>query len=115
MNDQNLPGGLLGGGDPTPEDLQTFMQDLTFGETLPDSILPDEAAEVMVVRSLRLPPDLDERIREIAAERGLKWSVLVRQWIEQEVAALDDDVPISRADALRALASLRPIGRSPAA
>jgi hypothetical protein len=37
-------------------------------------------------------------------------STLVREWIELELTALEDDQPISRADALRALASLLPLG-----
>ena len=37
-------------------------------------------------------------------------SALVREWIELELTALEHDQPISRADALRALASLRPLG-----
>jgi hypothetical protein len=35
---------------------------------------------------------------------------LIREWIEQELAALDHDEPISRADALRALARVRAVG-----
>jgi hypothetical protein len=37
-------------------------------------------------------------------------STLVREWIELELAGLENDQPISRADALRALARLRPLG-----
>jgi len=37
-------------------------------------------------------------------------STLVREWIELELTALEQDQPISRADALRALAALRPLG-----
>jgi len=33
---------------------------------------------------------------------------LIREWIELELAGLEDDQPISRADALRAVAALRP-------
>ena len=42
--------------------------------------------------------------------RGVPTSTLVREWIELELTALEDDQPISRADALRALAALRPMG-----
>jgi len=64
----------------------------------------------MVVRSLRLPTDLDQRVKAVAQARGVAMSALVREWIELELAALEQDQPISRADALRALASLRPLG-----
>jgi hypothetical protein len=37
-------------------------------------------------------------------------STLVREWMELELSALEQDQPISRADALRALAALRPLG-----
>jgi predicted DNA-binding protein len=62
----------------------------------------------MVVRSLRLPLDLDQRLKTAAA--GVPTSTLIREWIELELTALDNDQPISRADALRALATLRPLG-----
>lgn len=38
-------------------------------------------------------------------------STLIREWIEPELTALDHDEPISRADALRALAGVRAVGR----
>jgi predicted DNA-binding protein len=65
---------------------------------------------VMVVRSLRLPVELDRRVKAAAEKRGVPTSTLVREWIELELTALENDQPISRADALRALAALRPIG-----
>jgi hypothetical protein len=40
----------------------------------------------------------------------LPMSTLLREWIELELTALEHDQPISRADALRALAALRPLG-----
>jgi predicted DNA-binding protein len=65
---------------------------------------------VMIVRSLRLPFELDQRLKAAAQRRGVPTSTLVREWIELELTALEDDQPISRADALRALAALRPMG-----
>ena len=85
------------------------MDGLTFSEESAE-LPPPPAEPVMVVRSLRLPTDLDQRVKAVAQARGVPMSALVREWIELELAALEQDQPISRADALRALASLRPLG-----
>jgi predicted DNA-binding protein len=69
----------------------------------------------MVVRSIRLPVELHERIKKVAGDRGVPATTLIREWIELELSAVEDDQPISRADALRALASLRPLGDNHAA
>ena len=73
---------------------------------VPDEPLPT----AVVVRSLRLPSALDRRLRAVAGQRGIPASTLVRQWVEAELAALEDDQLISRADAVRALATVRPSG-----
>lgn len=36
----------------------------------------------MVTRGLRLPVDLDRRVRERAQSAEVSWSALVREWIE---------------------------------
>jgi predicted DNA-binding protein len=93
-----------------PEDIRDFMESLEFdGEAAEDEVPPRDAP-VMVVRSLRLPSELDQRLKAVARRRGVPTSTLVREWIELELTALEDDQPISRADALRALAALRPMG-----
>ena len=93
-----------------PDDVQPFMDELQFSDE--PAQLPPRPADttVMVVRSLRLPLELDRRLKAAAAKRGVAMSTLVREWIELELAALEQDQPISRADALRALAGLRPLG-----
>jgi predicted DNA-binding protein len=93
-----------------PEDIRDFMDSLEFGEDVAEDELPPRDAPVMVVRSLRLPFELDQRLKAAAQRRGVPTSTLVREWIELELTALEDDQPISRADALRALATLRPMG-----
>ena len=93
-----------------PEDVRAFMESLEFGADATEEELPPRSAPVMVVRSLRLPFELDRRVKAAAERRGVPTSTLVREWIELELTALEDDQPISRADALRALATLRPIG-----
>ncbi len=69
---------------------------------------PDDADDTLVVTSLRIPLGLHTRLKAYAAEHGVKPSVLIRQWIELHLAA-EDDRPILLADAIRALAALRPV------
>jgi len=94
----------------TPDEVAAFLNDLTILDEAPpaDIPLPPADNEVMVVTSLRLPLELHERLKAAAEARGKPFSTLVREWIEMELANLENDQPISRADALRALATLRP-------
>ncbi len=85
---------------------------------VPESeVPPRELAEqpTTVVTSLRIPLDLYQRIKAVAESRGTTMGALLREWAELELTALENDQPISRADALRALASLRPLGSDHAA
>jgi predicted DNA-binding protein len=93
-----------------PEDIRAFMESLEFDGDAAEDEVPPRGAPVMVVRSLRLPFELDQRLKAAAKRRGVPTSTLVREWIALEPTALEDDQPISRADALRALAALRPMG-----
>jgi hypothetical protein len=89
--------------------------DLTYvdtGESEADLLakLPPVAEDVddmLVVTSLRIPLGLHNRLKEYATGHNTKPSVLIRQWIELHLSA-DDDRPILLADAIRALASVRP-------
>jgi hypothetical protein len=69
--------------------------------------VPEDVDDMLVVTSLRIPLSLNNRLKEYATAHGVKPSVLIRQWIELHLSA-DDDRPILLADAIRALASLRP-------
>jgi len=51
--------------------------------TEPIEVLP----EVMVSRSLRLPTNVFDELTAIAADRGIAWSTLVRQWVIEGIAA----------------------------
>ncbi len=66
----------------------------------PDSDVP------MVSRSLRLPVDLDERVRELAEVRGIGATTLMRQFIEAGVAEMDETAVVPLADVHQALAAL---------
>ena len=93
-----------------PAGLSDLMAGLTFGADAPPPPRPnDEATPVMVVRSERWPLELDERLRAAAKARGISRSQLLREWVELQLAELEQDQPISRADLLRAIAGLRPI------
>jgi predicted DNA-binding protein len=80
-----------------------------FGRAGHVELPPPPDGESMVVRSLRLPLELEQRVKAAASVRKVPVSVLLREWIEQSLTALEDDQPISRADALRAVAALRPL------
>ncbi|WP_159080560.1 ribbon-helix-helix protein, CopG family [Nocardia suismassiliense] len=97
----------------TPQGVDELMDSLVFDDApvreadVPPPMTPGE--DIMVVRSLRLPLDMDQSIKAEAQARGISMSELIRDWLAVELAALADDQPISRADALRALAGVRPI------
>ncbi|HET8657390.1 MAG TPA: hypothetical protein VFM55_00135 [Micromonosporaceae bacterium] len=67
---------------------------------VPDTDVP------MVSRSLRLPVDMDQRIREAAEARGIGATTLMRQFIEAGLAELDDSAVVPLADVRRVLATL---------
>jgi predicted transcriptional regulator len=67
----------------------------------------EDVDDMLVVTSLRIPMGLNNRLKEYAAVHNTKPSVLIRQWIELHLTA-DDDRPILLADAIRALAAVRP-------
>ncbi|MFQ6392582.1 CopG family transcriptional regulator [Nocardia sp. KC 131] len=98
-----------------PGDIQDFLAGLEFGD---DPVGPAEAPPVLrddavtVTTSLRIPFELHQRVKKAAETRNVTMSALIRDWIELELAALENDQPISRADALRALAALHPLRQS---
>lgn len=106
----------------TPEEAQEFMANLTFDQpATPEeeadllATLPPPGSEVMVVRSVRLPVETELAVEAAAKAAGVPKTVWIRQAIETAlVMQAEEDQPISRADALRALTLLRPV-RRPAA
>jgi hypothetical protein len=73
----------------------------------PPRELADQPA--MVVTSLRMPVDLYQRLKAAADRRGTTMAALLRGWAEMELAAEENDRPISRLAALRALTSVPPL------
>lgn len=83
-----------------------------YGRTVDaDEVPPRELAEqpTTVVTSLRMPLDLYQRLKAAADRRGTTMSALLRAWAEVELAAEENDRPISRLEAIRALSSLPPL------
>jgi predicted DNA-binding protein len=73
----------------------------------PPAELPTPDTDVpMMSRSLRMPVDTYERVRDAADARGIGVTTLMRQWIEAGLADLDDSATVSLADVRRALAAL---------
>ena len=103
----------------TAGEVADFMDSLTFepapGPTEQKELLealPPAGSEVMVVRSLRIPLQMDEAVAAAAKAAGVPKTTWIRQAIEMALAVQsEDDQPISRADALRALTLLRPVRR----
>lgn len=100
----------------TPEEVAAFMDGLTFepAPAHPDeaallNALPPPGSSVMVVRSMRLPLELDQAVAAAAKAAEIPKTTWIRQAIEMSLAVqAEDDQPISRAEALRALTLLRP-------
>jgi len=100
----------------TPDELGAFMDDLAFDpapaadeEAALLRSLPPAGSDVMVVRSLRLPAELDQAVAAAAKAAEMPKTTWIRQAIEMALAVqAEDDQPISRAEALRALTLLRP-------
>jgi hypothetical protein len=99
-----------------PDEVRDLMGNLTFeppptrdDEEALLASLPPAGSDVMVVRSLRLPIEVDDAIAAAAKDAGVPKSTWIRLAIETALAMQSDDQPISRADALRALTLLRSV------
>ena len=91
------------------ERLANWYDTNSTAETEPGGWLEGEVAdEPMSVRSIRLPVETSRRIAKIAEARGIRQTELMRDWIEQCLAAEESgsglDVVSTIAEALRAIA-----------
>ncbi|MCX0273614.1 hypothetical protein ACH474_08105 [Nocardia rhamnosiphila] len=90
---------------------EQFLDGLAFDDTAQVPPLPpatDEVERGMVTTSLKLPQDMRERIREVAAAHCLTPSMLIRQYIELGLSSEQPERMIPLSDAIRVLSSLRP-------
>lgn len=65
---------------------------------------PAADAEPMVMRGVRLPVSLDQRVRAAADQTGVPFSALIREWIELGLTDADSDRQVSLAALRRAIA-----------
>ena len=103
----------------TPDEVVAFLDNLVFDPPATPEVeqallasLPPAGSEVMVVRSLRLPIAVDEAVAAAARAADIPKTTWIRQAIETSLTLqAEEDQPISRAEALRALTLLRPARR----
>ncbi|MGV9410642.1 hypothetical protein ACWDOP_12065 [Nocardia sp. NPDC003693] len=101
----------------TPEETTAFLDRLVFSDDpvpadrVPPRLQPDD--DIMVTTSIRLPLALHGRLKQLAEERRIGVSTLLREWAEAAVSDLDDENQmISLAEAKRALSRVHPIHRA---
>ncbi|CAM3065571.1 helix-turn-helix domain-containing protein [Skermania piniformis] len=94
------------------EDPQAYVDSLTYTDDDPPALPPTatELEQSMVATSLKWSPEMRRRVRDVSAAYGITPSMLIRQYIEQGLAAEQPDRMISLSDAFRALSNLRPTG-----
>ncbi|WP_280293952.1 hypothetical protein [Nocardia abscessus] len=86
--------------------------ELVFGETIDaDTILPSTADDdSFVVTMVRLRAGQRKRAEAEARKRGLDLSELIRGWVDEGLAEVEDDYQVSAADLKRILAGMRRTG-----
>ncbi len=73
----------------TPEEMAAFLDDLTFTDEPVQAVPPRLQDEPLVVRSLRLPVDVELRASAVAKARGVPVTALMREWIAAGLAAAE--------------------------
>ncbi|GGJ76613.1 hypothetical protein GCM10010123_03270 [Pilimelia anulata] len=78
--------------------------DVDYAEQIDAAPPPPAEVEPMVMRGVRLPVDLDRRVRAAAERAGIPFSTLIREWIELGLTEMEDDRTIPLAALRRAIA-----------
>jgi predicted DNA-binding protein len=73
---------------------------------------PSPETEPMVMRGVRLPVSLDQRVRAAAAEAGVPFSTLIREWIELGLTEMEEDKAIPLSALRRAIAHATQTGHA---
>ncbi|MEV0732348.1 ribbon-helix-helix protein, CopG family [Polymorphospora sp. NPDC050346] len=75
-----------------------------YDDTAQVELPPTPDTEPMVVRALRMPPELDRRVEQAAQAAGVTQSALIREFIELGLTELAQDATVSVAAIRRAVA-----------
>ncbi len=97
-------------GDPTPEQINSYLDGVRWGEPLPQEQAPPVPAddEVMVVRSMRMSMAMDKRLKHEAQRQGLDKSELMRRLLLAGLGELEADQQTFTIAQLRLLLSTQP-------
>jgi predicted DNA-binding protein len=86
--------------------------EVEYDETAPVDLPPVPDGEPMVLRGVRLPVQVDQRVRAAAERAGVPFSTLVREWIELGLTEMEEDRPVSLSALRRAIAHATQTGRA---
>ena len=86
--------------------------DVEFDETAEVELPSAPEAEPMVMRGVRLPVELDRRVRAATEKAGVPFSTLVREWIELGLTEMDNDRAVSLSALRRAIAHATQSGQA---
>jgi hypothetical protein len=105
----------------TGEAMATWVDGLTFHPEIPvaEEDMPprfDPIEDELLTRSFKLPRRLDKALQQIADERGVTKSDVIRQALEvavgADLASKGEDVLVPMSEVLRALSQVRGLPRS---
>ena len=119
MSDEEFDRFLAGQPDPrhmAPDELRRFLDELRPMPTTPEqearllAALPpaDPDAPMVVVRSLRLPLGLNQRLEDTARADGVSASAFIRRAVESALAGHDRTNLVNIEDVIRAVRSVPP-------
>lgn len=86
--------------------------EVTYDESAAVEVPPAPESEPMVMRGVRLPVTLDQRVRAAAERSGVQFSALIREWIELGLTEMDEDQVVPLAALRRAIAHATQSGRA---
>ncbi|MEN3308932.1 MAG: hypothetical protein V7603_5134 [Micromonosporaceae bacterium] len=78
--------------------------EVEYDETAVVALPPAPDTEPMVMRGIRLPVELDRRVRAAAEQAGVPFSTLIREWVELGLTELETDKAVSLSALRRAIA-----------
>ncbi|MEV0032813.1 hypothetical protein [Nocardia sp. NPDC050793] len=87
------------------EEAAEFLDTLRFDDSAPEPELPGSGTPVLVSRTVRIPLDIDARLKAEAKRRGVPDAVVFREWLEIGMGSQsqNDDTLVRFGEVQRAL------------